>query len=484
MQYHLGRLVFAIFSCGFFLLFVRLHGEVVGVLGLIPGVPFPKELLPALKDPSASYLLVVIAMGAVYLYLLNKETEWNVLLMMRGVIQRWISIPQLAARIVSQIRLLLRVPKEAVAEVIADLKGIVEQDFRKDSNTPDRIWAETCYMRWWLIQGHDSGEDATFFSEESFAFSKLLEEFHGVSSDVVRWKSGGGDVDLVIAELPRKIKDLHNRISRLVACYLIYRNGSRQELYQAAHKFGIDISGPVTENPLRYWVIYAVVLAASVYLGVCASAIGYDLFNGKLDLAQDQNRTLAWIMYTFCNYGLVIFVILLLRLITRSLQIDLNQSHLITYCWTFLVAFVVGPLGLTVAVHFFGEGNYPQMLLDHLYFHMLRWGLGPALVSVYISYYFDRQTCHDLPVIDHSSATFSWRLMNCFGFGGVNVLLLLPQLLSITAQPNAIWDTPKLRFVAAGCVFFVAFGLALAAQFALRTDSQTASSRLSPVRSP
>ena len=193
MQYHLGRLVFAIFSCGVFLLLVQLHDEVVGPLGLIPGIPLPKELLSALGDPSAPYLLVVGAMGAVYVYLLSKEAEWNVLLVMRGLIQRWISIPQLAARIVSQIRLLLRVPKEAIAQVIADSKGIAEQDFRKDSNTPDRIWAETCYMRWWLIQGHDSGEDATFFSEESFAFGKLLEEFHGVSSDVVRWKSGNGD---------------------------------------------------------------------------------------------------------------------------------------------------------------------------------------------------------------------------------------------------------------------------------------------------
>ena len=454
------------------------------MLDLLPGELIPKEALAALKEPSASYLLVVGAMGAVYLYLLTKEAEWNVLLMMRDVIQRWISIPQLAARIVTQIRLSLHVSKAVIAEVIAASKGVGEQDFRKDSNTPDRIWAETCYMRWWLIQGHDSGEDATFFSEESFAFDRLLEEFQRVSSDMARWKSGDAAVDLGIAELPQKIKDLHKRISRLVACYLIYRNGSRQELCQAARNFGIDISYPVPENPLRYWIVYAVVLVASVYIGVCTSAIGYDLFNGNgLNFAQDQNRTLAWIMYTFCNYGLAIFVILLLRLAGRSLQIDLNQSHLITYCWTFLVAFVVGPFGLTTAVHFFGEGKLPETALDHLYFHMLRWGLGPALVSVYISYYLDRQTCHDLPVIDHSSATFVWRLINCFGFAALNVLLLLPPLLSIAAQQNAIWDTPKLRFVAAGCVFCVAFGLAMAAQFALRKGTQAASPTLSPVRS-
>jgi hypothetical protein len=484
IQYRLGSIIFVIFACGFFLLLVRLHREVVETLDAL-SVPIPKDILQAVKEQSASYLVVVIAMGAVYLYFLTKEAEWNVLLMMRDVIQRWISIPQLAGRIVAQIQFSLRVPVDAVASVIADSKGVVQQDFRKDSNTPDRIWAETCYMRWWLTQGHESGEDAIFFSTESFAFVKLLDEFQRVSSDMEKWKSGGAIVDLAIAELPQKIKDLHKRVSRLVACYLIYRHGSRKELCGAARNFGIDLSDPAPENPLRYWIVYAAVLVASVYIGVCASAIGYDLLTGKgVNFAQDQNRTLAWIMYTLCNYGLAIFVILLLRFTARSLQIDSNQSHLITYCWTFLVAIVAGPFGLTLAVHFFGEGRLPQMPLELLYFNMLKWGLGPALVSVYISYYLDRQIFRDLPDIDHSSATVVWRLTNCFFFAAVNVFLLLPQILSLTAQQNAIWDSPKLRFVAAGCTFYVALGLALAAQFALRKGVQAAAPVFSTMRLP
>ena len=189
------------------------------------------------------------------------------------------------------------------ANVIASSRGVVEQDFRKDSKTPDRIWAETCYMRWWLTEGHSSGEDASFFSEESFGFVKFLEEFQRTSSEMERWKHGGARVDLTIAELPQKIKDLHSRIARLVACYLVYRNGSKKELYRAAGNFGIDLIDRVPENPLRYWIVYAVVLVASVYIGVYASAIAYDLFTGKgLSFVQDQNRTLAWIMYTLCNY--------------------------------------------------------------------------------------------------------------------------------------------------------------------------------------
>jgi hypothetical protein len=483
-QYQLGSLIFVIFASAFFLLLVRLHREVVGILDLVPlPVTIPKEIRQAIDDQSGSYLAIVGVMGAIYLYFLTKESEWNFLLMMRDVIQRWISIPQLAGRIVNQIRLSLRVPEDAVANVIsADTSGIAKQDFYKAANTPDRIWAEACYMRWWLERRYDTREDATFFTADEVGYGNFSAEFQRVSSDMARWKSNGTVVDLGIAELPKKIIELHNRISRLVACYLIYRNGSKKQLGEAARSFGIELSDPVQENPLGYWIIYAVVLVVSVYIGVFASAVGYDLLAGNgLILAQDPNRTAAWIMYSLCNYGLAILVILLLRVMGRSMQIDPNQSHLVTYCWTFLVGYVLGPLGLTIAVHFFGEGKFPEMPIGVLYLHMLRWGSGPALVSVYISYYLDRMTYHDLPDINHSSTTLIWRLTNSFGFAAVNLILLLPPLLSMTAQPNAVWDTAKLRFIATGCTFSIALGLALAAQFALRKGTQAIPPNLSSV---
>ena len=62
----------------------------------------------------------------------------------------------------------------------------------------------------------------------------------------------------------------------------------------------------------------------------------------------------------------------------------------------------------------------------------------------------------------------------------MTVFLLLPPLLSIQAQPDANWDAAKLRFVATGTMFFVAFGMAVAAQFALRKGTQTAGPVLTP----
>lgn len=467
-QYRLGSFVFVLFSCGFFLLLVHENRDVMALAPLVPAIP--ESVLQAAKDQSAPYLVVIAAMGAVYLYLLTKEAQWNVLLMTRDAIQSWISVPQLAKQIIAQIRFSLRVPQDVLPQVIASSPGVVEQDFKKDSNTPDRMWAEISYMKWWLTQGHDAGDDATFFTEESFGFEKLMDEFQQASLTMTQWKSGA-PAGLAASQITQSIKELFSRFARLVACYLIYRNGSRTDLRNEAGRFGIEIDDPHQDNPMRYWIVYIVVLMGSVYVGVTVSAVAYDLFDGKgLVLAQDPNRLLAWVMYSLCNYGLAIVLVLLLRFALSSLNGDSGQSHLTTYCWSFLVAAVVGPCGLTVAVHYFGEGDLQKMPLLVLYCNLLRWGLGPALVTVYISYYLDRQSCSDLPDIDRSVGTVAWRLLNCCGFAAVSVFLLLPPLLSLTAQQGGTWETNKLRFVAAGTTFCVAFGLALAAQFALKKE--------------
>jgi len=470
-QYQLGSWVFIVFACVFFLLLVYLHRDVAD-LSSLAGDVIPKNLIDAVKDQSASYLTIIAVMGAVYLYLLTKEARWNVVLIMRDVIYRWISIPQLAGQIVAQIRFSLHVPQDAIPAVIASSSGVTEQDFRKDSSTPDRLWAETCYMKWWLTQGHDAGEDATFFLEESFGFDKLLAELEQTSRDLAAWKSGP-QANLALAGLVDKIKDLHNRISRLVACYLIYRNGSRNELCAEARKFGLEIKNTIPEYPLRYWIVYVIVLMGAVYVGVYASAIAADLVRGQgFNLTQRPERAVQWIMYSMSNYGLAILAILLFRSVSEYMGPTFNQSHLITYCWTFLVALFVGPFGLAMAVHFFSQSQNAALPPLVLYYSMLKWGLGPALVSVYISYYLDRQTYHDLPNIDHSVATIGWRLGNCFAFAGATLILVFPFALSLNAPPGNDWDSVKLRIVAAGTTFCLTLALALAAQFALRQGTQ------------
>jgi hypothetical protein len=475
-DYRLGICMFMTFASGFFLLLVFAHDEVAALATLANkfGARLPKGLIDGLKDPSAPYLVVIFAMGAVYLYCLTKEGDWNVLLMMRNLIQSWISIPKLADEIVAQIQFALNVPADTATKVLQNFPDLGEKDFGKDRSTPDRVWAETCYMKWWLSQGQDAGNDATFFAEKSFGFDKLLTQFDEAARRVPEWKANGA-IDAA------EVKGLRKRFSRLVACYLIYRNASRATLRAEAEKFGIRLPAAPPENPMQYWIVYVLGLMASVYLGVHASAMLYNWMTGtELILPQDAQRAQDWVGYSLANYGVAILAVLGIRYANAYLRLDVNDSHLLTYCWTFAVAFVTGPFGLALAVQSYGPARFHDMTLLQVYYNVVLWGLGPALVAVYISYYLDRQTCDDLPDINHSYSTIAWRLLNCIGFAAITVFMLLPRLMAMQAEPNAAWDNDKLRFVAAGTTFFVALGLALAAQFLLRKRTQAATPVLTP----
>jgi hypothetical protein len=384
----------------------------------------------------------------------------------------------------------MQVPRAAIADVVRDCKEVSEADFQKAGNTPDRVWAETCYMKHWLGQAQGAGEDAIFFHEQSFGFQELLTQFEKGSKRMRAWKSGeaidsrvAGELVEEIKELDNKfIRDLRDKFARLIACYLLYRNASIEALRAEADKFGIELRKNVAaENPLRYWIVYILALIASVYVGVYASGIAYDLITGAgLNVAQNPELVQSWILYSLSNYGVAILAVLLLRVISPKLGLGQHQTHLITYCWTFVIALTTGPFGLTIAAHVFGAEKFQTMPLLELFRQTLQWGLGPALVAVYISYYLDRQTCYDLPDINHSSATVGWRLLNCIGFAAITLFLMIPPLLMLEAQPGAVWDIAKLRFVASGTVFFIALGLALAAQFALRKGTEDASPILTP----
>jgi hypothetical protein len=463
-QYRLGGAAFVLFACGVFLLLVYNNRAVFQLTSLTEIIP--EGLLKAANEHSPSYLVVITAVAAIYLYFLTVESRWNVLLIMRDVIHGWISVPHLANQIIAQIRYAFHISPDAIAQVIASMpKVVVEQDFRKDPATADRMWAEICYMRWWLTQGRAAGADATFFTEKSFGYDNLKRQFKQAAWTMEQLKSGKAE-DLDLSQFTQTIQELHTAFARLAACYLIYRNGNKEDLREEAKGFGVGLGAPPPGgNPLRYWIIYFTALSASVWLGVFFSAVIYDWLDGKgINLAQDSGRMVAWLMYSICNYGLAIVVVLLLRMTLNSLRGGFAQSHLTTYCWSFLAAFLVGPLGLTLALHFFGQGIYQTVPLPRLYFETLRWGLGPALVSVYITYYLDKELCEDLP---NNVAALSWRLLNCFGFAAAVVFLLLPPLLTIPAQAEATWEVAKLRFIATGTTFAITLGLALAAQFGL-----------------
>jgi hypothetical protein len=409
---------------------------------------------------------------------------------MRDLIHGLISIPSLARDMVEQIQDGLCVPEDAVVKVTRRWPSVDAQDFSKDKNTIDRKWAEICYMRWWLEEKKGSKKDATFFAEKSFSFKRLLVNFKKVDEGIkflAQFDNGAEGIErpdpteLVdrLAELHQNLSELHKNFARLVACYLIYRNGDRRRLIGEAGKFGIVLEGPTQENPLVYSIVYIITLMACVYVGVYLSAVLFDwLYNGntlgEAIAGQDGANVHSWIIYSAGNYGLTIILILTLRMGARA--VGIGTDHLITYCWTFLIALLTGPFILAIlAKYLYPIEPYASMPPLALFYKMLVWGLGPALISVYITYYLDRQTSSDMTKIDHSLATVGWRLLNSFCFGAGTVLLLLPSLLTIPRTNAVQWEPAKLQFVSTGTTFLLSVGLALAAQFALRKREKTGS---------
>ena len=466
-QYVLGNLAFIVFASFVFLLIVYLHKEVAQVIQLFPGA-IPEQVVAAISKNEASYLLVVFAMGVLYLFVLQKEASWNVLLMVRDVIQTWISVPQLGHKIVNEISFALNVPATAIDDVVATSAAVSHADFKKGSMSIDRAWAELSYMRWWILLHRKQGNDATFFAEPSFALDQLLEDYDQISDSVRSLKEGRrASARSGLATTSTRVKSIHLRFARLVACYLLYKNGSKQRLAAEARSFGIPFEDEHVENPLKYSIVYLLAVVVAVYVGVFGSAVTYDLFAGQtLSTAletQDVERVFSWMMYALSNYGLAIIVVLALRLAMWKFGGG-RQSHLITYCWTFVVACCVGPVGLTLAAKFNHAAAVAEFSYLEAYCNLLRWGVGPGLVAVCITWFMDRQISSELPDIDTS--IIARRVVVSFIFSVFTLVLQFPQLLTITAN-GGTWDQNKLRAVAAGVTFTLTLTLALVAQFGL-----------------
>ena len=235
-----------------------------------------------MKNDNASYLLIIFAMGSIYLFFLQKEAEWNVLLMIRDLIHTWISVPQLGRKIVDEISFGLTVPEHALNDVVSSSTSVSLPDFRKDRRTVDRVWAEICYMNLWILQQQSSGDDATFFAEPSFGLEQLIAQRDRITWLVKILKSGEALPPPNTAEaIYLELKAIHLKFARLIGCYLLYKNGSRQRLASEARKFGVPFKEEHADNPLRYSIIYLLTVGVAVWVSVYGSAILFDLLAGK-----------------------------------------------------------------------------------------------------------------------------------------------------------------------------------------------------------
>jgi hypothetical protein len=478
--YWFGLAAFTVLTALIFLVSVVLYKEVIPLIELfkIPFLPewLSRQLIDAANEDTAPYLLIVCLMAALYLYLLHKEAEWNILLMLRDLIHIWIAIPTRIRSIVAQMMVSFSVPEPFAGAITSGQVGVRTEDFEKDPSTFERQWAELSYIQLWLTRQLGSGE-AGFFDDGEFKLDALLAEYAVLSADVVGFREDPSSHAADVRALLPRAKALRGKLARVVGCYLVHQYGVNERLVGAANEFGVPVKRGANENPLKYIFIYLIALALSVYIGVYVSAIAFDLLTGvsleKTLSTQDDELVWRWISYSAANYGLAISVILLIRYIAWTSSATTNVAYLWTYCWTGLVAGLVGPLGLAIMVKLYNVPRFEGMPFISIFGAELKWGVGPAIIAVFISYYMDRQTSSALPDINQSRGTIAWRFAVSLALALATLVLLLPPLLSLPAPVVGDWSREKLHAVAIGTTFMITFGLAFAAQFALRKPQRS-----------
>lgn len=424
------------------------------------------------KDPS--YLVAVVIASACFLSLLHIEARWNFLLLVRDICYSWASIPYLAKRISDLVTDSLTVPDEFVRSLPDEKKDwhISPTDFQKNRESMDRAWAELCYLQWWISERRQQDSGTTFFAEKSFAWKEVSDNFRTLRLAIVALKQGLASEDHDTAETMEKIAEHRCKLGRLIACYLVYMNSTREGLYQVASRIGINLAPKACDNPLRYSAIYLVALVMGVCAGVYLSAVAYDLIVGNVAggafLAQDFHDVQTWVYLALGDYGVPILGILTLRYLYWLNNPVRGYSIMVAYAWVFVISAALSTVGLSIMADVVGSSAASLSTFPALCQHEARWSIGPALICVYINHYLDRQIDHTRPDIGWGSGEGkAWRAGYALLFTLLVVATALPLVGTIGAPSNASWELNKLRFVAMGTVFCVSLVLSLVAQFAL-----------------
>jgi hypothetical protein len=389
------------------------------------------------------------------------------------MIHSWVAIPYLTNKIVNLIKdnLIVPVPEQSKLSSSHPDWHVHPADFSKNPNSMDCAWAELAYLQSWILNQHRNGPDTTFFSEDSFAWDEINEEFTRLVAVVAARKDGFSSSDQHSVQIMKDIAAHRKKIGRLIACYLVFMNSTRSSLIATGQQFGINLGPEPSDNPLRYAAIYLAALIMGVYLGVYFSAVIYDLFysTGFTVAILDQNTedVQRWVFLAFGDYGVPVLGILTLRYLVWRISPVRHYPIIVAYAWVFLISAVLSTFGLTIMAELVGRhaGHWDEFF--SMCQRSTRWAIGPALICVYINHFLDRQIDPLRPNIEGPGEHPLRRIGYALLFTLLVVATALPSMPTIHGRPDSPWELSKLRFISMGTIFFITMAMSLAAQFAL-----------------
>jgi len=190
-QYTYAKASFVLLSIAIYSLMIHNYSDLPSIIGIVKP-DWYEQLRDLINQRNPSYLVIVIVVLASFLALLRIEGRWNPLLLFREIIYSWVSIPFLTNKIVDLMQEQLVVPESARSKIEQSHNEwfVHEIDFLKNPLSMDRAWAELCYLRWWILKQRRADKETTFFSERSFAYEELNDEFENLNLIVNAHKQG------------------------------------------------------------------------------------------------------------------------------------------------------------------------------------------------------------------------------------------------------------------------------------------------------
>jgi hypothetical protein len=251
LQYRLAKICFALCCVFIYAVIADYLRDIV----LIPRLLLPEGVaMTILSDTLISDVITLAGITILFLGLIRYESDFNPLVILKTLIYRSVGIPRQVKELLLLAALHLSVPKGARNAISSSNLNVDLNDFEKDRDSIDRMWAEICYIYKWLDLQRTHGHASDLFNEPSSTWPSAQRDF----SDLVRrlvFKHPRliGDIDSDFAEsISRSIFGLRTTLCRITGCYLVYMSPSRSALLSNARAFGIGTTRLPSE-PLQYF---------------------------------------------------------------------------------------------------------------------------------------------------------------------------------------------------------------------------------------
>ena len=401
---------------------------------------------------------IIIIAGIAFFLLMQIDKAWNPLYYTWRTIAAVVSIPRKARHIATAVQSRLQVP-EAWRGRLIDNHNIQPEWFEMSRAALERKWAEIAYMREWLSEQHRQ-TGGLFFTEQSIGYAEIAENpdgefFIARKLYISALDDGGRD----LYALSGQIGKLHQSFSRLVACYVIYQNGTEDMLWDQLESFGVTPDRIILTRPMAF-LYYVVATGASVFIGLFGSWTIYDLAVGgdfsDIGLSSDFR---VWTAYSVGMYCIPILVVILIRYFCERVDSWVHGWHPDFYVIALLIGMAVSGGVVTLGLKYWPPPASPVLAgatLLQIYKANFLWTIAPGIMTAFVAYRMDAGTFRDNDGDLDVLKTLQWALIAAIAISVVVGLVIYAEWATIVKfRPHP----EKFAITAMATVFMIGLSL-------------------------